>query len=210
MTNPDIGAFYGAARKRLTALVTEDGVDLERMVPATPAWRVHDVIAHVTGVATDVINKNGAGAPGEAWTAAQVARGRDRTLGDLLIDWEKFGAQLQEFLSSPAGAPVANVVMDVHSHESDVRNAFGMPTELPSDFLAWSMGRIRDGFHSGVAEAGLPPVSIKVTDAELFRARLGRRTAQEVCAYDWSLDPKPYLETFFLFGPAEQSIGERL
>ena len=210
MTNPDIGVFYGAARKRLTALVSQDGVDLQKMVPATPAWRVHDVIAHLTGVATDVINRNTEGAPSPAWTGAQVARGRDRSLAELLADWEKFGTQFQQFLSSPAGAPAGNAVMDVHSHETDVRTAFGMHTELPADFLAWSMGRIRDGFHKALAEAGLPAVSITVSDAELFRARLGRRTAAEVCAYDWSLDPQPYLDTFFIFGPAEHSIGERL
>lgn len=209
-SNVDFGAFYGAARRRLTALVSEQGVVLELMVPATPAWRVHDVVAHLAGVATDAINRNVEGAPGEAWTAAQVARGRDRTLAELLTDWEKYGTMLQEFLSSPAGAPVSNVVMDVHSHEADVRHALGLPFDMPSDFLGWSMGRIRGGFHASVAEAGLPPVTINVTDAELFRARLGRRTGGEVCAYDWSADPTPYLDTFFIFGPAERSIGEHL
>ena len=210
MTNRDLGAFYRAARQRFVSLVTAPGVDLELLVPATPAWRVRDVVAHLTGVATDVINRNGEGAPGEAWTAAQVARGRDRSFDDLLVDWEKFGTQLAEFLSSPAGAMVGNVVMDVHSHEADVRTLLGLPVVLPTDVLSWSMGRIRDGFETAVAEAKLPPVTINVSDTELFRARLGRRTKAEVSAYDWSADPAPYLDTFFIFGPAEKSIGEHL
>ncbi len=210
MTNIDLGAFYGDSRQRYVALVTSPGVDLEKIVPATPAWRVRDVVAHLTGVATDVITRNVEGAGGEAWTAAQVERGRDRSLEELLADWDTYGAQLEEFLSSPAGEVVGNVVMDVHSHEADLRTLLEMPVDLPADVLDWSMGRIRDGFHSAVAEARLQPVTINVSDAELFRARLGRRTAAEVSAYDWSADPTPYLDTFFIFGPAQTSIGEHL
>ena len=206
----DLGALYGAARQRITALVTADGVDLETIVPATPAWRVRDVVAHLAGVTADAIGGNMEGAPGEVWTAAQVARGRDRALTDLLEDWAKFGAMLEGFLSSPAGAPAAAAVIDVHSHEADIRHALGLSFEIPSTFLGWSMERLRDGFHTAVVEANLPPVTLKVADAELLRARLGRRTAAEVSAYGWSTDPAPYLDTFFLFGPAERSIGEHL
>lgn len=208
MTNIDLGALYRGARERITALVTAQGVDLERNVPATPAWRVRDVVAHLSGVTADAIGGNMAGAPGEAWTDAQVTRGRDRELADLLADWAKFGGVMEAFLSSPDGAPASAAVMDVHSHEADVRHALGMPFSIPVDFLSWSMGGLRDGFHKAVADAGLPPVTINISDAEWFRARLGRRTADEVRAYDWSLDCAPYLDTFFIFGPAARSIGE--
>lgn len=206
----DLGALYSAARQRITALVTVDGVDLKTIVPSTPAWRVRDVVAHLAGVTVDAIGGNMEGAPGEAWTAAQVARGRDRDLTDLLADWEKFGAMLAGLLSSPAGTPASAAVIDVHTHEADVRHALGLPFEMPSDFLGWSMKRVRDGFHASVSEAGLPPVTLNVGDAEMFRARLGRRTSAEVSAYDWSADPAPYLDTFFIFGPTERSIGEHL
>ena len=43
----------------------------------------------------------------------------------------------------------------------------------------------------------------------LYGAARKRITAL-VTAYDWSTDPTPYLDTFFLFGPAEHSIGEHL
>lgn len=207
-TNTDLGALYRGARERITALVTAPGVDLERTVPATPAWRVRDVVAHLSGVTADAIGGNMAGAPGEAWTEAQVTRGRDREVSDLLADWAKFGSMLEGFLSSPSGAPAANAVMDVYSHEADMRHALGMPFSISADFLAWSMTGLRDGFHKAVANAGLPPLTVNISEAQWFRARLGRRTADEVRAYDWSLDPAPYLDTFFIFGPAATSIGE--
>ncbi len=209
-TNVDLGALYGAARQRITALVATDGIDLETIVPATPAWRVRDVVAHLAGVTADAIGGNMAGAPGEAWTEAQVARGRDRTLPELLADWEQFGAMLEGFLSSPAGAAASAAVIDVHTHEADLRHALGLPLAIPAEFGAWVVDEMRNGFYNAVAEAGLPAVTVNASDSEWFRARVGRRTAAEVRAYDWSLDPAPYLDTFFHFGPTEQSLGEHL
>jgi uncharacterized protein (TIGR03083 family) len=208
--NADIGALYGAARQRITALVTKEGVDLERIVPSTPAWRVRDVIAHLAGVTADAIGGNMAGAPGEAWTEAQVARGRDRSLDEILAEWAEFGPMLEGFLSSPAGAGASAAVMDVHSHEADLRHALGLPLELPAEFLGWAISGIRDGFHKAVADADLPAVTLNTPDAEWFRARLGRRTEAQVRAYDWSADPTPYFDTFFMFGPTEQATGEHL
>ena len=87
MTNPvadvpsvDLGVLYRAARERISALVSEPGIDPLLVVPATPAWNVHDVVAHVSGIAVDGTTGNMAGAPGDEWTAAQVARNADRTV----------------------------------------------------------------------------------------------------------------------------------
>lgn len=207
-TKPDLGTLYRAARQRITALVTAEGVELESIVPATPAWRIRDVAAHLAGVTVDAMSGNMAGAPGEAWTAAQVERGRDRALADLLADWAELGAKLEDFLSTPDGALAAAAVIDVHTHEADLRHAIGLPLAVPDDFLAWVVGELREGFHTAVTKAGLPAVSVNTSGPEWFRGRLGRRTADEVRAYDWSLDPTPYLETFFHFGPTEKVLGE--
>ncbi len=209
-TDIDLGTVYSAARQRITALVTADDVDLETIVPATPAWRVHDVIAHLVGITDDAMNGNLEGAPGEAWTAAQVDRGHDRAVTDLLADWAKFGPMFEGFLSSPAGEVASSAVIDVHTHEADLRHVLGLPLAIPDEFLGWAIGRLRGGFHTAVAEAGLPAVALDVNDAEWFRARLGRRTEAQVRAYDWSADPTPYLDTFFIFGPTELPSGEHL
>ena len=210
MTNIDFGSLYGAARQRITAIVTAPDVDVETVVPSTPAWRVRDVVAHLAGISTDAMTGNMEGAPGEVWTAAQVERGRDRPLSDVLDDWVAYGEKFEEFLSSPAGSAATAAVVDAYTHEADIRHALGLPFEVPSDFLSWATGHLDERFHTAVAEAGLPPVSVRAADAELFRARLGRRTAAQVCAYEWSADPTPYLDSFFIFGPTEQASGEHL
>ena len=110
--------------------------------------------------------------------------------------------------SSPEGAPRLNGVFDVHTHEADLRNALGLPVDVPADFLGWVAGIFRAGFADAVAAAGLPPVTVEAADLEWFRGRLGRRTEDEVRGYGWSADPDPYLDTFFIFGRATRSLGE--
>lgn len=205
----DPGVLYRTCRERITALVSADAVDETLVVPATPEWTVHDVIAHLSGIAEDATSGNMAGAPGDAWTAAQVVRGKERSLAELLDQWTTLAPFMEAVFSSPEGAPRLNGVFDVHTHEADLRNALGLPVDVPADFLGWVAGIFRAGFVDAVAAAGLPPVTVDASDLEWFRGRLGRRTADEVRAYGWSADPEPYLDTFFIFGRAERSLGER-
>lgn len=204
----DLGVAYGAARERITALVTGANVDFNMRVPATPEWTVHDVVAHLSGIAADASSGNMEGAPGEAWTAAQVLRGAGRTVAELLADWQQNAPMIEGFLSSPAGNSVGNAVIDIHTHEADLRHALGLPVSLPADFLEWAGSQLRDGFHEQCSSAGLPTVVVIATDYEWFRARLGRRTVAEIDAYEWSADSAPYHDFFFVFGRATTTLGE--
>jgi uncharacterized protein (TIGR03083 family) len=202
----DLGTSYRAARLRISDLVSEAVAD--RSVAATPEWNVHDVIAHLAGVVEDVVSGNLEGVATDPWTAAQVERGRDKTVTQLLTDWDVGASVIEGFLSSPAGETAGAAVFDIHTHETDLRTALGLPPELPEQFLNWVGPSMRDSFDAAVAEAGLPSATITATDFEMFRGRLGRRTRAEVSAWDWSGEPTPYLDTFFIFGPTEHSIGE--
>ncbi len=210
----DLGEAYKAARERISHLVVHDGfastegVDPTRLVAATPEWTVHCVIAHLCGIAADASTGNMEGAPGEAWTAAQVARGAGRTLAELVAEWEQSGPLIEGFLSSPTGRAASAAVMDIHTHEADLRLALGLSAWVPAEFLAWAGWSMRAGFTEQVAIAGLPSVEVTASDFELFRARLGRRTVAEVSSYAWSADPAPYLDSFFVFGRACTSLGE--
>ncbi len=87
----DLGELYRGARSRISELVSGHGVDPTLQVPATPEWTVHSVVAHVSGIAADASSGNMEGAPGEAWTAAQVARGAGRTIAEMVEEWETNG-----------------------------------------------------------------------------------------------------------------------
>ncbi|HTH05448.1 MAG TPA: hypothetical protein VL916_06240, partial [Ilumatobacteraceae bacterium] len=78
------------------------------------------------------------------------------------------------------------------------------------EFLAFAGEWVRRAFRSRVDEAGLSPVELDCDDLSVFRGLFGRRTEAEVCALGWSSDPAPYLDVFFVFGRAPESLGERV
>jgi hypothetical protein len=202
----DLGEMYKASRLRITDLATDDVAHLP--VPATPLWNVHDLIAHVTGVVTDALSGNIEGAATDPWTAAQVERARDRTVSEMIDEWSVNGPMIEGFLSSPAGEAVSRAVVDIHTHEADLLQALGKPVVLPDQFLNWVAPVLLEDFQSQVAEQGLPPVQVQAAAFEVCRGRLGRRTVDEVRSYSWSADPAPYLDAWFIFGTAQQSLGE--
>ena len=48
----DTGAVYERTKRAFVVTVT--GSDVDHVGPATPAWTVHDVLAHVIGLAADL------------------------------------------------------------------------------------------------------------------------------------------------------------
>jgi uncharacterized protein (TIGR03083 family) len=201
----DLGMSYRAARLRIGDLADDSLGD--HPVPATPAWNMHDVVAHLCGVATDVASGNTEGAASSPWTAAQVERGRGKVVSDLIDEWAAGAPGFEAFLSSPDGSKASAAVVDVHAHETDMRVALGLEPVIPEELLAWAGHMFREVFDAQVVSVGLPPVTIGASDFEWFRGRLGRRTAAEVSAFSWSADPAPYLDTFFIFGPTDHPVG---
>lgn len=202
----DLGALYRSSRLRIADLMTESLS--QASVPATPLWTGHDVIAHLAGITQDVATGNMAGVTTDPWTAAQVARGRQRSLPELLAMWEHYAPMIEDFLSSPDGASAYQAVLDVHTHEADLLTAASRPVDLPRPFLTWIQPILETNFTQDVLRAGLPTVQVHASDLQWFRGRLGRRTEAEACSYGWSLDPRPYLDTWFIFGRAQVSLHE--
>jgi uncharacterized protein (TIGR03083 family) len=227
VTEFDKGAAYRGARERIGALVRAAGPDVDgRLVPANPGWTVHDVVAHVRGVAQDVINGNMAGAPGESWTAAHVERGRVKSTDVLLEEWADDAAILEEMLNSPDGARMGALVIDAHAHEQDLRGALERPGERTGPFVEWATSHLLGAFFAKVDGSGLAPVQVhtdtavlgepdapvtlKATNWELFRAALGRRSPGQIASLDWSgsADPSVYLPHMIIFGPAAADVVE--
>jgi len=201
-----LGQLYGASRRRICDLVVD--VDPQTPVPATPLWDVHDVVAHLAGIVEDAVLGNMEGVTTDAWTAAQVERGRGRPVGDLVGQWSVGAPLVEEVLSSTEGGNAVRAVLDVHTHEADLAHALGIAPAIPADVLAWMADVLRLEFDADVAAAGLGTVRVDADDWSWFRGRLGRRTVHEVVALDWSADPAPYLDVWFVFGRADAPLNE--
>jgi hypothetical protein len=68
------------------ALATDQ---LHLLVPATPAWAVHEVLAQLVGGAADAFGDRLDGAASATWTQRHVEERRTRTVGELLDEWDE-------------------------------------------------------------------------------------------------------------------------
>ena len=85
ITPESIASLYAAAHERVVDLVRR--LDSERAatpVPGTPEWSVHDVVAHLAAIPTDIAEGRLTGIPSPEHTSEQVASRRDRSVAELL------------------------------------------------------------------------------------------------------------------------------
>ena len=121
------------------------------------------------------------------------------------------------------------LAVDALTHEQDIRGALGLPPAIQPDELRFATKRFAGGAGMVMNSAGLPALAIEATDTdfatlagegertatvrapefEFFRAFAGRRSREQVAAFDWDGDSAPYLDAFCIFGPLrEQDLHE--
>ena len=218
----DLARLYRDTRGRVTALVAGlDEATLATAVPACPGWSVRDVLAHLAAVAEDGLTGRLTRPPDDAETAAQVARFGGRDLRAILAAWAQaapgFGEAIAEHRIWPA-------VIDVASHEQDIRAALGQPGARDAEAVTECAGRLLRWLRPPVplrvtvedaeflagpeAPENGPVLSLATTRFEAFRWRMGRRSRAQLAAMDWSGDPAPVLGHLTVFGPAASDIAE--
>jgi len=233
---PDLARLYRDTRERLTALVAGlDEAALATPVPACPGWLVQDVVAHLAAVVEDALAGRLTGPPSEAETAVQVARYKGRPMTRTLAEWTAEAPQFEEIISA---FDVPPAVIDVASHEQDIRGALGQPGARDTDAVrrlgGWLLERLRtpvpvrvtvedaefqagpsgDGWAAAEPSPGAgrgraePVLGLTTTRFEAFRWRMGRRSRDQLAALDWSGDPAPVLDHLVVFGPARSDIIE--
>jgi uncharacterized protein (TIGR03083 family) len=219
---PEIGVVYGACRERVSELVRELAPDrLGRRVAATDGWTVHDVVAHLVGVVTDINAGRFEGAGSEPWTAAQVEARRDVPLDALLAEWDEGAPQFEAGLTALGGPRAAIAVGDVWNHEQDLRGALGIEggrdvaaEQLAIDGYAAARGgqvreaglpalQLRAGVDEWLLGEGTPGATVVAEPYELGRLICIRRTPEQVRAYRWEGDPEPYVGLLTTGGPSQ-------
>lgn len=211
-------AAYAVIRRRITELLRHDGPAVAtKPVPACPDWTVHDLAAHVVGVTADALAGNLAGAGTDPWTAVQVDSRRDRSLEEILAEWDETGPRLEAALAG-AGAGANQLVFDTATHEHDLRQALDEPGGRDLESLAPALAFITSSWAENFRDHGFEPLRLTYGDEavdagegepvatlamssfETLRALSGRRSAAQICAYDWDADPTLWLPSF-TFGP---------
>lgn len=229
----DVGTIYAGARARTIDLVAAvDPTVLEQTVPATPAWTGRQLLAHLVGVASDVLAQRFDMAGTDGWSARQVEERAGRSTAELVEEWQRTAA---DFDAAVGGQPLEGMVgalgVDIVQHEFDLRGLVGGP--VPDDALDamdpalnFMVGfldrRVKKAglaalhLHAGSQEWIVGPgesataAAVTTTPLELFRVLAGRRSEAQIRALDWEGDPTPYFGVLSAFGPLpEADVVER-
>jgi len=218
---------YREARTTVCALAQAHADEVDRRPPATPDWRIHDLLAHLTGVATDVVAGNLEGVGTDPWTAKQVELRRDWTLEELLAAWDEQGSALDAVIDSLPPGTFGQLLFDTWTHEQDLRGALATPGGRESAAAAaawgWVMGQLeaRDAAAASPALVlvterdervlGVEPTAatVRASQFELLRAMTGRRSVDQIHDYNW--DGEPLVDRIVLvplFHPADAALVE--
>ena len=167
------------------------------------------------------------------WTARHVADRRGRPLQDVLDEWENAAAAVSPMMRGDVEWPegvlpfAAHVlVTDVGVHQQDVHGALGAVKDRDAAAVRIGLGtyiagadlrlktsngpalRLVTEDKEKVAGAGEPVATVHAPRFELFRAMSGRRSPDQLRAYEWDGDPEPFIELFYPYGVREEALVE--
>ena len=124
---PMLAVEYRLARNRITSLLEAiDDNEASLPVPTCPAWNVHDLAAHLSGIATEIARGNSPGVDSQKWVDAINENRKDTPLAGLLEEWDSYGPLFEEMAAETRRLAVP-LAYDVVVHEHDLRHALGRP-----------------------------------------------------------------------------------
>ncbi len=182
----ELAAIYSGQAERLSSVVLDHADRSTSPVPACPEWQVRDVLAHVVGLARDVVagalpvmdlleqwRDEDVATVRDAMTATQVERAADRTVEDLVDEWRALVDTMAPMFDGevlfPEPAPFglgAILITDLAVHDQDVHAALGVAR--PTDRLVQSFGVATYcfGVDYRVLQLGLPALVVRYGERE--------------------------------------------
>lgn len=242
----EVEQLYEQLRKDISDLVRElDPPTLEEPVPATPGWSIRDVVAHLAADAAYVVSgdfpveffeafgNDSAVVVLNDWTGRQLEERKDRSVEELLAEWESSAAELTAMMRGEKPWPdgilgFADLIVltDAAVHQQDIFGALGIERgreDVPikiglSGYIAtmgWRLApagvaplRLDVGDKSYTAGEGEPGATVRANRFEFFRAMSGRRSPEQIAAYEWDGDPQPYIPYFYPYGIRKDALVE--
>jgi hypothetical protein len=205
----DPGELYGLERRDFVSyLRSQPAENLTTMVPATPAWQLHDVLAHLVGITADLNAQRFGAGDSDAWTAAQVGSRRHDSVDELAAEWDRAAPTFEAGLRLFGYQFGAHYLGDLLQHVGDVHAALGQSPVRDDVAVAVGLDFYLESFEETLDETGVGAVDVFVGEEhwrlgnasviagitapryELFRALGGRRTLDEIRDLSWVGDPE--------------------
>ncbi|WP_375491316.1 maleylpyruvate isomerase N-terminal domain-containing protein [uncultured Jatrophihabitans sp.] len=203
------------SQQRVIALVEDLSAEqAATVVPATPAWTVHDLLAHMIGLDADVVAGDEPDDHNDAWTQRQVDARAEHDIAALLDEWRGLTEPITAWMAANNGRPMGDVLI----HEQDLRGALGVSGAQDTDGMLAMRERMVGGFADAVRE--LPPIAfvgdrwtwlsrgelagaqtlLRASDFDLTRALMSRRSERQLRSWTERGDVGPYLDAFRALG----------
>ncbi len=203
----DPAAMYQRERHDFVSFLSRlTSPEVGTTVPATPAWSVHDVLAHLVGITADLNAQRFGSSNSDAWTAQQIETRYLDSVEALADEWEREGPTFEAGLRVFGYDFGAHYLGDLLQHVSDVHAALGrcprrddLAVAVALDFYLGSFEETLEQLDVGAVDInvgdehwrlGREPLRATVTAEryELFRSLGGRRTLDEIRALSWAGD----------------------
>jgi uncharacterized protein (TIGR03083 family) len=222
-----LAAEYRNSRLRLVELVASaDTGAAARTVPACPDWSVHDLLAHVTGIAADLgSGRFPEGGDTQGWVDRQIAERRDRDTAAVASEWRDAGPVFEALIDAKPHR-WWGLTYDAVVHEHDVRGALGdraardsdgvrVAAELGLRIVATDLAKhglpafraVVDGRERVVGD-GVPELTLEATAFEVLRLLGSRRTLAELHAAAFTGDLDRYVPALAHMALPEHALGE--
>ena len=218
MSGTDHVAIYRGLRMRVSELVCDlPDETLDQIAPATPAWRVRDIVAHLAGGTANIVSGDLDDVASAAWTQAQVDARSDTPIGEVLDEWARCSEIVEPMVGSFDPLMRAMLLTDAVTHEHDIRGAIGMPGERDSDAIAYAFRGLSGGIGARRGDAGAVRIlhdagetvvgegdltaTLRTSRFEIVRASVGRRSYEQIAEWDWEGDARPETVVLSRFSP---------
>lgn len=176
----DIALMYGDAEQRVSELAA--GCDPDTEIPACPDWTVHSLIAHLAGLAADVVDGRVDGYATDDWTLRQITSRRGRSVESLIDEWDALlpgfieimndldSSTLPETIRTAIGpVPRASFkgafLVDLIQHEHDLRGALESPRPVLEADIEALENQIRN-LRAVFSFVPLPTLEVSATDTD--------------------------------------------
>ena len=167
------------------------------------------------------------------WTSRQLEERQGRSLEDLLQEWKSSSVDLTAMMRGEKPWPEGSVsfadrvlLTDAAVHQQDIFGALGIerareavPIKIGLSGYIATMGwrltaanipplRFDVGEKSYATGEGDVAATVHASRFELFRAMSGRRSPEQIRAYEWDGDAEPYIPYFYPYGIRENALIE--
>ena len=200
--------YYRTRDRFITLLRSLDAHQAGQPVPASPAWTVTGVAAHVCGLNAEVASGRLTGLGADERTAHQVALRANHALGDICDEWLGYEAPMRAALGADPWFE-ARLEADLVVHLHDIGHALGLNIDRDDGALLRAADTYRTILDQRAREildlevavefagdeaAPGADLLLRASPYDFLRSITGRRTRRQIEALDWSGDPAQLLD----------------